>query len=1015
MAGNSVGEIGLDLVLNQKNFNKQFSGLQGTISKIGGKLAAGFSAAAVGAFGKQCLELGSDLTEVQNVVDTAFPKLSGQVDKFAKNAASSFGLSETMAKRFSGTFGSMAKSFGFAEKQSVEMATSLTGLAGDIASFYNISQDEAYTKLKSVFTGETESLKDLGVVMTQTALDSYAMANGFSKTTKEMTEAEKVALRYAFVQNQLKDASRDFAKTSGSWANQVRILSLQFDSLRATLGQGLINLFTPLIKQINSLMGGLAKLAEHFKAFTELITGNKSQSGSMGATASAAADASSSLDSATDSANNLSDATTGVGKAAQKAAKKMAGLMGFDELNNVSTGKDSDSSGSGSGSGVDFGSLASGENVLDKTGASAGGLSDKLQGVLNKLKELKNAFVGGFQVGLGNTDSVFASLKSSLASIKESFSSIVSDAGLQNAVSNWCTTLATSFGQEIGSITSIGLTIADNLLGGISKYLEQHKQDIIADLTALFNVSGQAHAIAGNFTTVLAEIATVFRSDTAKQITANLINIFADSAMNATLLFAKLGRDILNLITKPITDNKDQIKTAIENTLKPVSSVIDTISTTVSETWDKIQKLYDEKVKPLIDSLADGISGWMSTFLENYNTYIAPVLNKLSKQFKEVVEKKVKPAIDKVLGAFGDWCDTIKTLWEKWLQPLVDWCIANIIPVFAKLFETAGETINNAIGSVSDLIGGIATAFSGICDTIKAVAEGDWKAAWEGVKKIFKGVMDAVKGGFSTAFNAIKLTFTPLVTFFKEIWSKIKTALQPVTSWFSDKFSKAYGKVKSAFSKAKEYFKGVWSDIKEPFKNIATWFKDKFSDAWSKVKDVFSTGGKIFSGIKTGIEKTFKSVVNSLIDGINKVINTPFEKINGMLNKIRSTKVLGKQPFESLWSENPVTVPKIPKLASGGYVKKNTPQLAMIGDNRHQGEVVAPEDKLQALLDTALQRSGEVTATALIPVIERLCNAIIALEESGGNNPKLVPVSDTGLYRIVENVRSREDKRHGRR
>ena len=187
-------------------------------------LAAAFSIKKVVDFGKSCLELGSDLAEVQNVVDVTFPSITAQVDKFAQSAAKSFGLSETMAKQYTGTFGAMAKAFGFTEKQAYDMGTTLTGLAGDVASFYNISQDEAYTKLKSVFTGETESLKDLGVVMTQSALDAYAMANGFGKTTAQMSEAEKVALRYAFVQDQLTAATGDFARTSDSWANQCRIM-----------------------------------------------------------------------------------------------------------------------------------------------------------------------------------------------------------------------------------------------------------------------------------------------------------------------------------------------------------------------------------------------------------------------------------------------------------------------------------------------------------------------------------------------------------------------------------------------------------------------------------------------------------------------------------------------------------------------------------------------------------------------------------------------------------------------
>ena len=224
----NVGEISLDLTIDERKFNKEvanikktadatgkklsssfsgvekaFAGITSTVKKGAAVLAGAFAIKGIADFGKECLNLGSDLQEVQNVVDVTFPRMKEQINSFAKDAAASFGLSETMAKRFSGTFGAMATAFGFSEKQAAEMGTTLTGLAGDIASFYNISQDEAYTKLKSVFTGETEALKDLGVVMTQSALDAYAMANGFGKTTAKMTEAEKVALRYSFVQNQL--------------------------------------------------------------------------------------------------------------------------------------------------------------------------------------------------------------------------------------------------------------------------------------------------------------------------------------------------------------------------------------------------------------------------------------------------------------------------------------------------------------------------------------------------------------------------------------------------------------------------------------------------------------------------------------------------------------------------------------------------------------------------------------------------------------------------------------------
>lgn len=241
--------------------------------KIGGALADSFkklgaaiaSAAIVDKlieFGSESIKLGSDLEEVQNVVDVTFSTMSDRVDEFAKSASKAAGLSETMAKKYVGTFGAMANSFGFAEAEAYEMATALTQLSGDVASFYNLSQDEAYTKLKSVFTGETESLKDLGVVMTQTALDSYSLANGFGKVTSQMTEQEKVALRYSFVMDQLSGASGDFVRTQESWANQTKVLALQWESLKAVLGSGLIQALSPLINLINEdLLPAMTDLA----------------------------------------------------------------------------------------------------------------------------------------------------------------------------------------------------------------------------------------------------------------------------------------------------------------------------------------------------------------------------------------------------------------------------------------------------------------------------------------------------------------------------------------------------------------------------------------------------------------------------------------------------------------------------------------------------------------------------------------------------------------------------------
>lgn len=382
------------------------SGFSNFAKKAGTAFAGVFAVKRLADFGKQCIELGSDLAEVQNVVDVTFKSLSGQVDAFAKNAAQAFGLSETMAKQYTGTFGAMAKAFGFTEQQAYDMSTTLTGLAGDVASFYNLNQDEAYTKIKSVFTGETESLKDLGVVMTQAALDNYALANGFGKTTSAMTEQEKVALRYRFVLDQLSLAQGDFARTSDSWANQTRIMVLQTQSIMANIGQGLINLFKPVLKVINVVLGKIAQLAEAFKGFTELITGAKSEGGSglsdsLIDTGISADEASAGLGNAAAQAGSLADSADAAGEAAKKAAKEMRSLMGFDEINKLAEPQSTGSGGSGTdpsepsdpasgglgglGSGAtDFGQLADGETVVSK-------LSDTFQKLLDLIKPTTDA------------------------------------------------------------------------------------------------------------------------------------------------------------------------------------------------------------------------------------------------------------------------------------------------------------------------------------------------------------------------------------------------------------------------------------------------------------------------------------------------------------------------------------------------------------------------------------------------------------------------------------------------
>ena len=391
MANKSDGKVVISTALDNSGLPKgigqakgMLGGLGSVVKKLGGVIAAAFSAKVVADFAKECLDLGSDLQEVQNVVDVTFTTMNEQVNEFARNATRTAGLSETMAKKYAGTFGAMAKSFKFTEAEAYEMSTALTQLSGDVASFYNLSQDEAYTKLKSVFTGETESLKDLGVVMTQTALDSYALANGMGKTTSQMTEQEKVALRYRFVMDQLAGASGDFLRTSDSWANQTRLLTLQFDQLKATIGQGLINVLTPVIKVLNTMIAKFQVLADKFLEFTNTVFGN-------------AGGASSGMTETAESAEKLGDSVEEAGKKAKKY------LAPFDEITKI----------------ANDGTVGSSEGPFlvgsDSTTEIGGTVKDNISPVLDRITKKIQEFIAPFR------QMDFEPLKQSLSRLGGSF------------------------------------------------------------------------------------------------------------------------------------------------------------------------------------------------------------------------------------------------------------------------------------------------------------------------------------------------------------------------------------------------------------------------------------------------------------------------------------------------------------------------------------------------------------------------------------------------------------------
>lgn len=889
-----VGQIALELGIDSSQIVNQLTGASNKAAKqatsifsgMGKKIAAGLSIAAFTKFTKDCLEVGSNVTEVQNVVDTAFKDLSGQADQWASNAMTNFGLSELSAKKYMGVFGQMSNAMGITGQAALDMAEDVTGLTGDVASFYNLSTDEAYTKLKSIWTGETETLKDLGVVMNQTNLDQYALNNGFGKTTAKMTEQEKVMLQYQYVTSALSNATGDFVKTQDSWANQTRILSLRFEQLKASLGKGFIALFTPILRGLNTVLAGLQKVADGFATFTQMLTG---------------ADISSSASSITglgDIASDTADNVSGIGDAASSTAKQIEkSLAGFDQIEKLSEPTDSSSS---SGGGTSSGGLGIDTGVTSETTNVSSAISDMASKVKKALEPLKSISFDNLITSLDN-------LKESAQPLTEKLFS-----GLEWAWTNIFVPLATWTIEDalpaFLDVLSAGLDVLNSALDAL-KPLWDWAWD--------------------NFLEPVAEWTGGMIVDILKDLAAAL----------------------------------EGISTWISNNQGPFDAIVVTILA-FAAAWKAVE------LAEFITN-AGGVIGIIKSLTSTlYACTIAKVADKA-----ETLAICALYAKDFIVG-IGQTIAKLASSAAAW--------VADTAAKVANTAATAAHTAATWLATAATTAFGVAMSIltSPITLVIAALA-----ALGLGIYELVKH-WDTVKEAAGICWDWIVDKWQSAGEWFSGIWESITSAFSKFDDWlqniFNMDFSKSFGSLGDIMNAYVANVKNIFGDIKNIFGGLIDFITGIFSGDWEKAwNGIIDTFSGIFSLIADVAKAPLNLVIgfiNGLITGVQSGINAIVRSVNKLSFKVPNwVPGIGGEDFGFHLPEADFS--KIPYLAQGGYVKPNTPQLAMIGDNRHQGEVVAPEDKLldMAQKAAAMASSAELLAEA-ISILKQILKILETLD-----------------------------------
>lgn len=878
MAATYDGSIILSTKVDTSGAQKGLGNIEGmagrlgnAFKKLGGIIAGAFAVRQIIAFSKECIELGSDLEEVQNVVNVTFGEMSEAIDEFARTAATQFGLSELSAKQYTSTIGAMFKSMGMSGDAVTEMSIKMAELTGDMASFYNLDTDEAFQKIRAGIAGETEPLKQLGINLSVANLEQYRLAQGIATAYNQMTQQEQALLRYNYLLSVTSDAQGDFARTSNSWANQTRILNLQLQSIKANLGQGFINLLTPALQLLNKVLEAVAKVASAFKALTVLLTGkNQDTSTGAGSAVEPVAEIAAGMDDAATSAGDYADAMGDAAVQTKKAAKEAENYLSpLDHINKYqkeasdtgtsavpSVPKSSGSSSLPSSAGaasqlaqMDFGKLEEGDTVVDKLALKMKGLLDLIvDGCKPAVDALKNLWDNGLKK-LG--EFYYGALVDFYHGFLEPVGSWVMGTGIPGLVNalneglmsvNW-DRISEALARLWDALAPFAINVGEGLLWFWTNVLVPLGTWTANEiLPRFFDTLSTVITIANNVLIALQPLWQWFWDNVLQPIATWTGGIFLD---------------IWDRINTGLKSFSDWCATHGE-TIRTVATIV----AAFFAAWAAVEFV-----------------GKIITIVKTLGTFIAGI-GKLVSSFSPLV------VIIGAVIAVG------VLMWQNW-DTIKEKC-----PLFAAAIE--------------GLIAGLKTALAGIIEFLTAVFSGDWAAAWSmiktaattawlNIKSTASSIWEHIKKAISDKWEAIKTSVGDAITSVQEnlsekwdaITQKVSDIWNAVTTSISDKWTE----IKSNVSGAIEYVKSLlaikwdsiktaviskweeiknsiyekWETIKTNISNAIDYVKSLLSIKWDSIKTAVTTK---WEAIKTAIYDKWETIKTTVSDAITVVKST---------------------------------------------------------------------------------------------------------------------------------------------
>lgn len=870
--GAKVGSASRSLVTGFSNTTKSIkstrSGFRGLASTIGKFYATYWLVMrAVGKIGG-AVDLASQLTEVQNVVDTTFGDMASKVDDFTKTSIQDFGMSELTVKQISSRFQALGTSIGISSEQvangtavankalmsqnntlykatdsMADMSLNLTRLAGDMASFYDVDQADVAKSLQSIFSGTIAPLRRYGLDLTQATLSEWAMKNGLDANIKSMTQAEKVLLRYNYVMANTQAAQGDFAKTANTWANSVRVLKQEFQAWGSIIGSVIINALKPFVQALSKVMLKVISFTRTVADALGAIFGWTIEISGGGAT----------VDGMEDIADGVGDIGDNADSSNKKAQKLKKTLLSIDEIHALDDNSDS-GSGGGSGSG-------------GSGGGGAGGGADsslkKTDGLLEKYKSsIKDLYSLGKYIGdalanamesidwkkiyrkADNFGKGLADFLNGLISPRLFYDLGATIAGSLNTALHFLNSFGTTF-----DWTNFGLSIAN----GINGFFENFDFALLAKTINAW--------VQGIYTALITEAKNLSRKDILKGITDFLSNldiktveIIVGTLLIKKIISLKLGSMALAFIGKSLSK---AIAQAIASKIGFELVEGAGIGTAIMQAFKTIFASLSTNLGLLIEGLFSGLS-LGDAITAAFGTGAVDLLATIGSAFSAIA-------------------GTILSIvnFVKMLKDGFSW-INEILMVIGVALATIGAILAGVAALPAVIVGAIVAAVS----TIVVLVKDNWNTICE----LFSTVGDWFNGNvIEPVVSFFKDMWKTISGFFGSLWKDIVTVWQGASKWFSSTvIEPIVGFFKGFATRAQQIFQGVWIIIQTIWIVASSWFNN----------NVITPISNLFNFLKTLIQTTIqtaKDFVLSTWQGVASWFNsTVIQPISNFFNMLKA-------------------------------------------------------------------------------------------------------------------------------